>query len=68
MGQVAKIEIEETVVEEIRLRIVEKDCPKCDSVLSHNQNEQCYECDQCGYIDCGEDNNTVKRIIRRISY
>lgn len=55
MGQPQRIEIEEEFVYNIRLRLIEKDCPKCDAVLEHNHNEQCYECLNCGYIDCGDE-------------
>lgn len=33
----------------------ERDCPRCNSVLVKNNNEDCYECLNCGYIDCGGD-------------
>ncbi len=58
MAQPLRIEIEEKgVLDNIRLRLIERDCPRCDAVLIHNNNEQCYECINCGYIDCGDDNN-----------
>lgn len=37
----------------IRQKSTERDCPRCDAVLVLNDPEQCYECDKCGYIDCG---------------
>ena len=55
MAQPLRIEIEEFVIEDIRLRWIETDCPKCDAVLVHNSAEQCYECLNCGYIDCGDE-------------
>lgn len=55
MALPARIEIEEEVIEIIRLRSTERDCPQCDAVLEHNDNEQCYECLNCGYIDCGDE-------------
>jgi ribosomal protein S27AE len=51
----------ELVVEEplhvatIKTKSTERDCPRCDNVLSLNDNEQCYECLNCGYIDCGDE-------------
>ncbi len=39
----------------IRLRSSEKECPVCQAVLLHNNSEECYECLNCGYIDCGEE-------------
>jgi hypothetical protein len=36
-----------------RTKTSERECPRCDDVLCENQNEQCYECLTCGYIDCG---------------
>jgi ribosomal protein S27AE len=38
---------------EPRFTLVERDCPRCDSVIMENEKEGCYECIQCGYIDCG---------------
>ena len=55
MAQPQRIEIEE-VIEQIRFRSTERDCPRCDAVLIHNNHELCYECDNCGYIDCGDEN------------
>ena len=54
MAQPQRIEIEE-VIEPIRLRSTQRDCPRCDAVLILNNHEQCYECDSCGYIDCGDE-------------
>ena len=50
-----KAEIEQGSSQNIRLKITERDCPRCDAILVHNDNEQCYECLNCGYIDCGDD-------------
>lgn len=52
-----KAEIEETGIKNIRIKLTERDCPRCEAVLIHNNNEQCYECVNCGYIDCGENKN-----------
>ncbi len=52
-----KTETEQVSILNIRVKMTERDCPRCDAVLIHNNNEQCYECIHCGYIDCGEDNN-----------
>jgi ribosomal protein S27AE len=52
-----KIEIEEMDIQNIRIKLTERDCPRCDAVLIHNNNEQCFECLNCGYIDCGENKN-----------
>ncbi len=57
MTQQEKTEIEETDVQTIRIKLTERDCPRCNAVLIHNNNEQCYECLNCGYIDCGENKN-----------
>ena len=51
----------ELVVEEglnipaVKTKSTERDCPRCDAVLVLNDNEQCYECLNCGYIDCGDE-------------
>ncbi len=39
----------------VKTKSTERDCPRCDNVLILNNNEQCYECMYCGYIDCGDD-------------
>ena len=39
----------------VRVKTNERECPRCDAVLVLNDNEQCYECLNCGYIDCGDD-------------
>jgi ribosomal protein S27AE len=39
----------------IKLKSTERDCPRCEHVLYQNNKEQCYECLNCGYIDCGDD-------------
>lgn len=51
--EIGETEICEDV--EIRLKSTERECPKCDAVLVLNEHEQCYECENCGYIDCGDD-------------
>jgi len=62
MGQAERIEIEHVVIERIRLKSTERDCPRCAAVLVHNNAEICYECLNCGYIECGdEDENQQKR-------
>lgn len=38
-----------------RLRLVERPCPKCDHLMIANQKEDCIECTNCGYIDCGDE-------------
>ena len=55
MPATERIVIEEPEIVTIRLKLTERDCPGCEAVLIHNDNEQCYECLNCGYIDCGED-------------
>lgn len=57
MVNAQKIEIEEVIIQNIRLKLIERDCPKCDAVLEHNNHEQCFECLNCGYIDCGDDDD-----------
>lgn len=57
MAQPQRIEIEEMPVEIIRVKSTERDCPACEALLIHNKNEQCYECLNCGYIDCGDEDN-----------
>ena len=49
------IEAEEFSIEGIRIKSNERGCPRCESILYLNENEQCYECDNCGYIDCGDE-------------
>ena len=50
-----KTEVEQLPVQSVRIKLTERDCPRCDAVLIHNNNEQCYECLNCGYIDCGDE-------------
>ena len=50
-----KPEIEQVSNQYIRVKLTERDCPRCDAIVVHNDNEQCYECLKCGYIDCGDD-------------
>ena len=47
--------LEVDAVTDIRTKPTERECPRCESILVLNNNEQCYECHHCGYIDCGED-------------
>ena len=37
-----------------KVKLVERDCPRCDSLIMQNEKEDCYECLKCGYIDCGD--------------
>lgn len=46
---------QEDTIPTIRIKLAERECPRCDAVLIENENEQCYECLNCGYIDCGDD-------------
>jgi ribosomal protein S27AE len=48
-------EVELSTTGTIRKKPTERECPRCEAVLVHNDNEQCYECNNCGFIDCGED-------------
>ncbi|MEJ7684518.1 MAG: hypothetical protein WKG06_43055 [Segetibacter sp.] len=57
MTKPQKIEIEKVNIQNNWLKLTERDCPRCEAVLIHNNNEECYECLNCGYIDCGDDNN-----------
>ena len=50
-----KTETEQLPAESVRVKLIERDCPRCDAVLIHNDNEQCHECLNCGYIDCGDE-------------
>lgn len=54
MTKEEKTEVEETEILSIRIKFSERDCPRCEAILIHNNNEQCFECLNCGYIDCGE--------------
>ncbi len=38
-----------------RLRPVERHCPRCSELLVLNEKEECIECLNCGYIDCGDE-------------
>jgi ribosomal protein S27AE len=60
MAQPQRIEIEQDIFPEIRMKSTERECPRCDAMLEHNDNEQCYECLNCGYIDCGDEEETIK--------
>ncbi len=44
---------------EPRMRSTERDCPACDGLLEENEKEECYECVQCGYIDCSNANDQL---------
>lgn len=50
-----KIEVAQKTIQSIRIKLTERDCPRCEAVLIHNNNEQCFECLNCGYIDCGDE-------------
>ena len=54
MPATERVEIE-MPAETIRIKLTERDCPRCDAVLIENANEQCHECLNCGYIDCGDE-------------
>ena len=45
----------ETESEKPRLRPVERHCPRCNELLVINEQEECIECLNCGYIDCGDE-------------
>jgi ribosomal protein S27AE len=49
------VEAKPVMTSQIRVKTTERNCPNCDAVLVLNDNEQCYECFNCGYIDCGEE-------------
>jgi len=49
------IEVEQISIEGIHIKSTERGCPRCEAVLVLNNNEQCYECLNCGFIDCGDD-------------
>jgi len=55
MQQQQNTGFEPVLTHEIRLKTTERECPKCEAVLVLNENEQCFECLNCGYIDCGDD-------------
>jgi len=55
MTQQVTLEAEQVTEVSIRVKTTERECPRCDAVLVLNDNEQCYECLNCGYIDCGDD-------------
>jgi ribosomal protein S27AE len=55
MANQSNTQFEEEKIQNMRLKTVERDCPRCEAVLIHNNNELCYECLNCGYIDCGDD-------------
>jgi transposase len=38
-----------------RTKITERDCPRCNYVIVQNEKEECYECENCGYVDCGDE-------------
>lgn len=38
-----------------KIKPVERDCPRCDAILVFNETEECFECLNCGYIDCAND-------------
>ena len=55
MKNKTNVDNENIVIQGIRVKSTERECPRCNAVLAHNENEQCYECLNCGYIDCGDD-------------
>ena len=55
MDNIEMVVAEELSINGIRTKPIERDCPRCDNVLVLNENEQCFECLNCGYIDCGDD-------------
>lgn len=55
MNKSLQVEIEPVNNQQVRIKLTERDCPRCDAVLIENENEKCYECINCGYIDCGND-------------
>lgn len=55
MKEQSIIEVENVTCLAVRVKTTERECPRCEAVLVLNDNEQCYECLNCGYIDCGED-------------
>lgn len=55
MKQPTTVEIQPVINLTIHIKSTERECPRCEAVLVLNDNEQCYECLNCGYIDCGED-------------
>jgi ribosomal protein S27AE len=55
MQQQNLVEVESDVTLRVRIKTTERECPRCEAVLVLNDHEQCYECHNCGYIDCGED-------------
>ena len=57
LAKLEVIEFEEFPTPNIRLKLTERDCPKCEAVLIHNNSELCFECLNCGYIDCGNDDD-----------
>ena len=54
MNKNTNIETEPSTVKP-RLKLTERDCPRCDGIIIINEKEECYECPKCGYIDCGTD-------------
>jgi len=46
------------VVKEVahpRLKQVERPCIRCGALMIINEKEECTECVNCGYIDCGDE-------------
>ena len=61
-----KAESEYVSSQYIRSKLTERDCPRCDAIVVHNESEQCYECLNCGYIDCGDDDQSTQNSTRII--
>ena len=55
MENIEVLEVEQSIAASVRVKSTERPCPRCEAVLVLNDNEQCYECLNCGYIDCGDD-------------
>ena len=55
MKQADTVEITPETEVSIRIKTTERECPRCEAILVLNDNEQCYECINCGYIDCGDE-------------
>ncbi len=56
MAQAERIEIQQVSIQQVSLKSTERDCPRCDAVKIHNNNEICNQCLNSGYIDCGDEN------------
>ena len=54
MPKLETLELEPEVTQKVRVKTTERECPRCEALLDHNNKEECYECLNCGYIDCGD--------------